>query len=145
MGDKLVIELNGGKYALDTALVTGIVEVERIPFLPGQTSFVGGIISLRGEPVAVINLKKALGINESTEAGPKKVIVIKEKNKLLGIDIGGSNVSFLWEEELKKMPVNSEQDRYTDGVIDPEGKKIKLINWAALMVEAARILSANGI
>ena len=60
-GDKLVIALGNGKYALDTKTVAGIIELQKLPFLPGKSGFVAGVVSFRNEPVTVIDLKAALG------------------------------------------------------------------------------------
>lgn len=143
-GDKLVIELGAERYALDTALVSGIVSVERVPFLPGQSGFVSGIISLRNEPVTVIDLRKVFSADApEAPAGLRKVIVVRDKNRLLGLDIGSSNVSFIWEEETKRTDNSAGSGAFISGTIGPEESPIRIINWTALFLEASRILSTE--
>lgn len=148
-GDKIVIELDGVKLALDTAVIDGIVEVERIPFLPGQSGIVNGIISLRNEPVTVIDIRRVFSgppaPEKTVEGGPHKIIVVRGKNRLIGFDIGGAPVSFLWEEELKGRVAlrHGEYPGYVSGKIDEGENPIRIIDWAALFNEAARLLSAE--
>ncbi|OGQ07428.1 MAG: hypothetical protein A2W38_02705 [Deltaproteobacteria bacterium RBG_19FT_COMBO_58_16] len=141
--DKMVVELEGFSIALDTKLVAGIKEVEKLPFMPGQKGLVSGIISLRNEPVTVINIHRAFGITAAEPTGPRKIIVIKDKDRLLGVDIGSSEVSFLWGNELEGK-VTLHEGRYIKGRIEGKKGPIRLIDPGALFDEATRILSAEG-
>ncbi len=144
-GDKMVVELEGFSIALDTSLVAGIKEVDKLPFMPGQKGLVSGIISLRNEPVTVINIHRAFGIASGTtdEPGPRKIIVVNDRGRLLGIDIGSSQVSFLWGDQIKDK-VTLHEGRYIKGRIEGEKGPIRLIDPSALFDEASRILSSEG-
>lgn len=141
-GDKLVIALESGRYALDTKAVAGIIEQERLPFLPGRVGFVTGIVSFRNEPVTVIDLAAALGdFTEGAKTG-HKVIILSSRGKLLGIDIGTSQVSFIWNEELKGRATD-EKGLYTHGrIYAPEGP-VDIIDWQALFNETTRLLTTE--
>ena len=141
-GDKLVIALDSGRYALDTRAVAGIIELEKLPFLPGKSGFVTGVVSFRNEPVTVIDLKTALGdFTEAAEAG-HKIIVLNSRSRLLGIDIGSSQVSFIWDNELKGR-TTGEKGLYTTGRIHAEGGPIDIIDWQALFNETTRLLTTD--
>lgn len=143
-GDKLVIELGAARYALETALVAGIVAPESVPFLPGQGGLVRGIISLRNEPVTVIDLRKVFAPDDpGEEKGAGKVIVVRDKNRLIGLAIGSSPVSFIWGEELEKPASRGEAGRFTTAVVGPENDPVWIIDWRALFIEASRILSTE--
>ncbi|MDO8426320.1 MAG: chemotaxis protein CheW [Deltaproteobacteria bacterium] len=143
-GDRLVIELKGLNLGLGTKAVAGIVETEKIPFMPGQSGFIAGIISFRNEPVTVIDIPKAFGAAAGAEGGPHKVVVVKEKNRHLGLDAGSSAVSFLWEEEIKGLSPAQGGGKYIKEFIDVNGRSIGMIDSAALFEEAVRILSTEG-
>ncbi len=144
-GDKMVVELEGFSIALDTAIVAGIREVERLPFIPGQKGLVSGMISMRNEPVTVINIHSAFGMASGARAeqGPRKIIVLNDRGRVLGIDIGSSEVSFLWGEEIKDK-ITLHDGRYIKGRIEGKKGPIRLIDASALFDEAARILSSDG-
>ena len=127
-------------YALDTTQVDGVMETEKVFFLPGRTGLVKGIISLRGEPVTVVDLLRVLNREFSLrEKGPRKIIVVRENDKTLGLDIGPSDVSFLWEKketgeaqsEVEYIPAMSEDT-------------VEALDWTALWAEASRVLSSEG-
>jgi len=84
-GDKLIISLGSGRFALDTKAVAGIIEQEKLPFLPGRSGFVSGIVSFRNEPVTVIDLSGALGDFTETAGAGHKIIILSVKGRLLGI------------------------------------------------------------
>ena len=141
-GDKLVIALGNGRYALDTKAVAGIIELEKLPFLPGKSGFVAGVVSFRNEPVTVIDLKSALG--DFTGAAPTghKIIVLSSKGRLLGIDIGSSQVSFIWDNELKGK-TTGEKGLYTAGRIYAADGPVDIIDWQTLFNETTRLLTAD--
>lgn len=141
-GDKLVIALDAGSFALDTKAVAGIVEVGKLPFLPGQSGFVSGIISFRNEPVTVIDLRSALGDFTGERYAAHKIIVLRDKGKLLGIDIGPAQISFLWNEELEGRGTN-EKGLYTLGRIYAGKGPVDIIDWQALFNETSRLLTAE--
>lgn len=141
-GDKLVITLSAGRYALDTKAIAGIVETEKLPFLPGKRGFVSGIISFRNEPVTVVDLKSALGDFTEGEGLGHKVIVIRDKGRLLGIDIGPAVISFIWNEELQGR-ATGEKGLYTSGRIYASDGPVDIIDWQALFNETTRLLTTE--
>ncbi|WKZ32997.1 MAG: chemotaxis protein CheW [Thermodesulfobacteriota bacterium] len=141
-GDKLVIDLDLGRYALDTSAVAGVVEKERLPFLPGGRGFASGVISFRNEPVTVIDLPAALGDFGSAPPSSHKVIVLKDKGRILGVDVGSSVVSFLWKENIEGK-VTAEKGLYTSGRIHAGTGPIDIVDWPALYDETLRMLSAE--
>lgn len=141
-GDKLIFELGSGRFAVPTKGVAGIVELERLPFLPGRGGFVTGVISFRNEPVAVVDVRSAMGDFTGSPPLTHKVVVAFDKGRYLGLDIGDSPVSFVWNDEIagKTAP---ERGLYTEGRIRAEGGDIDIIDFNALFNEAARMLSTG--
>jgi len=141
-GDKLVITLSSGRYALDTRAVAGIIELEKLPFLPGKSGFVAGVISFRNEPVTVVDLKAALGGFTVEEKTGHKIIVLGSGGRLLGADIGASAVSFIWDEQTKGK-TTEEKGLYTAGRIYTEDGPVDMIDWQSIFNETARLLAAD--
>lgn len=141
-GDKLVITLASGRFALDTKAVAGIIELERLPFLPGRSGFVSGIVSFRNEPVTVIDLSGALGDFTETAGEGHKIIILAARGRPLGIDIGSSQVSFMWNEELKGR-TTGEKGLYTSGRIYAAEGPIDIIDWQAIFNETTRLLTTE--
>lgn len=142
-GDKLVIQLEGARLAVDTSAVAGIVEVEGMPFLPGRTGFVSGVISLRNEPVTVIDLKMAFSAWPTPTKGPHRVIVVRDKATLLGLDAGEAPILFFWAEELRTCPFRKGSG-YIRGEFDTDDGPLSLLDWKTLFEETSRILHLEG-
>ena len=135
MADRLIIDFDGARCSFDTADVVGVVETQR-SFIPGRAGFVTGIISLRGEPVAVVDLRKALGhapMKKSGE-GQGRVVVVGRKNRVLGFDVGSATVSFLWESPAAAGEARAQGDDVAARPVD----------WGRIFDETAGLLSMDG-
>lgn len=150
-GDKLVIALKGISVALGTKTVAGIVSADKTSFVPGSKGFISGVISLRGEPVAVVSLPKAFGQDAEGGVTPfagaqglGKIIVVRDKTRILGLDIGSSEIKFIWDEEIKDAVTRPPALKFTRGVIEFNGIKLHLLDWEGLFAEATGMLSADG-
>ena len=141
-GDKLIIGLDAGKFAIPTTAVAGVVEVGKLPFLPGRAGFVTGIISFRNEPVAVVDLAMALGDFSPAPRATHKVIVLRGRGRALGVDIGEAALSFLWDEEIGGKATD-EKGLFTSGRIYGKESTIDIIDWPALFNETSRMLTAE--
>lgn len=140
-GDRLVIECGGVRLALGTSDVAGIVEVSKVPYLPGQSRFVNGIISFRNEPVAVVDIRKVFqGLSPEKADGEKKIIVLKQKGRTLGIEIGSARIFFIWNREAAEMTPGV-KGQYIEGKIELEDGPVYILDWRKLFDETARILS----
>ena len=69
---------------------------------------------------------------------------MKDKRTSLGLDIGRSEVYFLWEEDISDKTVLKGGAPFISAKIETEGTPVELIDWGALFNEAKKILSAKG-
>jgi len=99
VSDKLAFRLPDKYYAIDTANVYGIIEARDVYFLPGAKGSVRGVISLRGETVPVLDTSLLSGHAPKKRRAPGKVVVMEQEGRYLGIDLGGSEVFFIWDNE----------------------------------------------
>lgn len=145
-GDRLIIASGETRLCLDAPDIVGIVEVERLPFMPGQRGIVAGVITLRGSAVAVVDITKAFDGMEaaSVKDGPRKIVVVGDKTRVLGLSIGASVISFLWEERSADMAVSDEPGLFSSGLVKTGGASIRVIDWRGLFEETTRILSSEG-
>jgi purine-binding chemotaxis protein CheW len=73
------------RYALESCYVTQVAEVEDITPLPCTPGFIRGIVTLRGEILPVIDLKKFFEVPEKELHGRNKVIVLQAGKMTFGI------------------------------------------------------------
>jgi chemotaxis signal transduction protein len=126
--NKLVFELDGRRLALRLCQVDGVVEADRVFFIPGQKDPVKGIITRRGQEVAVVDLRKVMGLSPRGE-GKKWIVIARDGKRFLGLYIGEGKVSLMWKEKLT--------------AAESDGKSVEFFNWSALYDEVASILSGG--
>ncbi|MFQ5354029.1 MAG: chemotaxis protein CheW, partial [Thermodesulfobacteriota bacterium] len=140
MTDKLTFRLNKKYYSIETTRIDGIIESKDIYFLPGRTGFIKGVISLRGETIAVLDGSVLSGHSCLKAGAPGKIIVIKEKNRFLGIDISDAEIFFQWDK--KRSPVTIEgQDERRDAKTIPQGEDVAEVPCETIFYLAEKILA----
>jgi purine-binding chemotaxis protein CheW len=72
-------------YAIETRHVRRVVPLEDVTPVPGAPDFLVGVINLRGEVLAVIDLGKLFGVSERAGDGSARVIVLGEERDEFGI------------------------------------------------------------
>jgi len=107
----LAFKLSEKYYGIDTARVYGVIEADDIFFLPGRSGFVKGVISLRGQLVTVLDSAVLSGNPCGRGKRRAKIVVIKIEEQLLGIDIRGAEVFFVWG---KKSGVHADKEDMPD-------------------------------
>ncbi len=145
MADRLVFNLDGKLFGFNTPEVDKVVEVDHVFFLPGRSGIISGIISLSGEPVTVVDARRAVGAKpvpppDRTEGATHRVIVVRDSDRLLGYDVGTTEVTFLWGEEPVKGSHPEGTGIETPVKADTGEKAVVLIDWGAHFDEAVNIL-----
>jgi chemotaxis signal transduction protein len=143
-GDKLIFEVRGQRFGVDTSGVAGILEAGKTSAIPGQTGIIRGVISLRGDPVAVVDAAVVFTGSPEPRGARDKVVVVRDLGHLLGINIGPVKPYFVWSEELKNFHVTDEKGPYTKGRIETGEHPISIVDCTALFEEAARVLATDG-
>lgn len=149
-GDKLTIDLYGSTIAVDTAQIAGIVSNEKTIRLPGQSGFVHGLISLRGEPVVVVDLIKAFECESQAfwvnDKNLERIVVVGNETSKIGLFIGSANTYFLWSGSIKEardVPADMPTPPYTSGVLQTEDLTVFVLDWEKLFSETAEILATE--
>jgi purine-binding chemotaxis protein CheW len=88
------------EYGVDVRLVQEIIRVSEITQVPRAPDFIKGVINLRGRIIPVIDLKRKLGLGEVTVARQARIVVVKIRERLLGLLVDGAS-------QVLKVPVSS--------------------------------------
>ena len=143
-GDKLLIYIDDKIFAVDADAVDAVVETERFFMLPMlQSKFIKGVITRRGDVVVVVDIGDLFGAPSVQGEGRYKVLVLKKDALCLGIYVGAKGLSFLWEEDLKNLEFKPLTENYIHGMIDPSGKKIRILDWQRILEETQRLVSSR--
>ena len=78
----LLFSLNSSQiFAINVFKVKEVIKVPVLTKMPGSHAHITGVASLRGEPVPVIDLRKAIGFPESRLENPEQNLIITEYNR----------------------------------------------------------------
>jgi purine-binding chemotaxis protein CheW len=79
------------EYGVDVRLVQEIIRAAEITPVPRAPEAIRGVINLRGRIIPVVDLKKRLGLGE-TSVGPKtRIVVVKVRERLMGLLVDGAS------------------------------------------------------
>ena len=99
----LRVTAGGREFALDVGLVRAIERPVHRVRLPGAPAYVRGVVEVRGQAVAVVDLAARLGLPASTPGPDQAVVVVDSAEPVaLAVDALGE-VDALAPEELREL------------------------------------------
>jgi purine-binding chemotaxis protein CheW len=125
----VLFNLEGQGYAIDINLVIEITEIGETTKVPGGDGNTQGVLNLRGDVISIIDLKRKLGLGNSS-AENKQIIVVKKGDKQAGLlidnarDIRSYSEDLLEEVSLFKT-INK---KIIENIINAEGEIIIALN-----------------
>jgi len=142
-GDILLFDTGKRLFFLDINSVECVMEAEDVFFMPGLRPPVMGVVTYRGEPVIVVDVKEVSGDTKTLD-GPYTVIIAGDGKKTIGLCVGGQKPSVARSGEPKIS--NEEETRGGRGLKNTEvnGSPAELLNWMELYDETRKILSERG-
>jgi purine-binding chemotaxis protein CheW len=136
------------EYGVDVRLVQEIIRVTEVTPVPRAPAAIKGVINLRGRIIPVVDLKRRLGLGEVEEARLARIVVVKVKDRLIGLLVDGASqvlkvpVSIIEAapEEVVEIDAN-----YIRGVAKLEKRLIILVDLPKILgVEMREVLSMAG-
>lgn len=98
----VIFELDEESYSIDIARVEGIIKMQSITAVAKAPDYVEGVITLRGEVLPVIDLRKRFMVLASEETLETRIIVVDiGKNKVGMIVDAVSEVLHISEEDIE--------------------------------------------
>ncbi len=77
--------LSGETYAVETADIREVQYLKDVTILPSTPAFVVGVISVRGQIIAVIDIRRFFELPQTQLAVFNKVIIVEKGDVILGI------------------------------------------------------------
>ena len=81
----VVFELAGEAHGVDINVVREIIKPVEATRVPGTPAFVRGVVSLRGQIVAIVDMRKRLALPETDGTAEQRVIVVESFDQVVGI------------------------------------------------------------
>lgn len=107
----IVVKIGSEQYGIDISYIENIVRMQKITRVPTAQAHFKGIINLRGEIVAVMSIRKKMGLEDDVFTNASRIIILKlEEKGTFGIIVDEvKEVMTLSEDEIDKA-VSSPKD-----------------------------------
>jgi len=81
----VVFELDGELYGVDISRVQEIDRIQSITVVPQVSSFIVGIINLRGHITPVVDLRTRFGLPAAQDTALTRIVVVKADSQWVGL------------------------------------------------------------
>ncbi len=116
----VVFSIGDEEFGVDISQVREIVRLIAITYLPKAPTFVEGVVNLRGQVVAVIDLSKRLNISSKPRGDTTRIIIIEIEGLTVGMIVDSvSEVLRLSSDSVEEVPsiIETEvQEHFISGV-----------------------------
>ena len=131
----VAFRLNDEEYGVEILETQEIIEMQRITKIPNAPNFVEGIISLRGEIIPIIDLRKRFNLDISNEEEQRIIIVETEGNKVGMIVDEVKEVLSISKDTVKPPPkiAGGINKKYLEGVTKIDDKLLVLLNLTKIL------------
>jgi purine-binding chemotaxis protein CheW len=134
----VVFAIKNEEFGVDITQVKEIVKLLEVTYVPKAPSFIEGVINLRGQIAAIVDLAKRLGFEPSPRGEATRIIVVEIGNNLVGMIVDSvSEVLKLSSNNIDEVPTLIETEvpeHYIRGVG-------KLPNKLLILLDLDKVLS----
>ncbi|MCM8800884.1 MAG: chemotaxis protein CheW [Candidatus Omnitrophica bacterium] len=138
----VIFKIGKEEFGVDISQVREIVRLLDITYMPKAPSFIEGVVNLRGQIVAIIDLAKRLGIPSNPRGDSTRIIVIEIEKNTVGMIVDSvSEVLRIPSENIEEIPaiIQTEvPEHYIRGVG-------KLKDRLLVLLDLNRVLSAEEV
>jgi purine-binding chemotaxis protein CheW len=124
-------------FGVDVQKVEGVISLVDITRMPKAPHFVEGIINLRGQIVAVIDLASRLGIETSERGSATRIVVVEAQEMKVGLIVESPEVININQDDIEASPMLATSDvdaSFIRGVV-------KLDDRLLILLDVNRVLS----
>lgn len=132
----VVFSLGREEFAVEVTQVREIMRMEEITRMPKSPSFVEGIINLRGQIIAVIDLAKRLNLQSGEQTGETRIIVVEADQIKVGMIVDSvSEVLRVSSEAIEVTPTLAAEVAvdYLQGVVKQDNRLIILLDLTKVL------------
>lgn len=140
--EMVVFDLGAAKFALSTDQVRSIEEMQEIVPVPMSPGYVSGLMNLRGEIIAVLDLRKRLKIKDARDGRDLVTMVVEHRGEAVGLVVDRVVSVELAGSEPAPVPepvAGTEAGGYYQSVLETSGGRIMILNLDKILtVEEAK-------
>ncbi|MFQ5900989.1 MAG: chemotaxis protein CheW [Thermodesulfobacteriota bacterium] len=132
----LTFFLDKEEYALEVGVIREIIKPRELTDVPNAPSFVSGIISLRGEVLPVVDLRKRFGLKATDINRKSRIIITTDEDKKIGLIVDSvTQVIKILKKEIEPPPSFQEgiNVEFIKGICHNKGRFIILLNLVKVL------------
>jgi purine-binding chemotaxis protein CheW len=126
-------------FGVDVQKVEGVISLVDITRMPRAPHFVEGIINLRGQIIAVVDLATRLGIEASDRGSATRIVVVEAQDVKVGLIVDSPEVININKDDIEASPTLAASDvtsSFIRGVV-------KMGERLLILLDVTRVLSAE--
>lgn len=128
----IVIKLGFEQYGIDINYIDNIVRMQHITRVPDLTSYLKGVINLRGEVIPVMSIRIKMGLEADEITKASRIIILKlEQHGAIGIIVDEvKEVVTLQVDQIEKVSYDNKEDKsnFIFGIGKYDGGLISLLD-----------------
>ena len=132
----VVFTLGKEEFGVDISQVREIVRLVQITYLPKAPVFIEGVVNLRGQVLAVIDLAKRIGIQANERGDNTRIIVV---------EVGDNTVGMLVDSVSEVLRLSSEFVEDVPSLVDTEVSEHYIRGTSKLQDRLLVLLDLNKI
>jgi len=137
----IVFQLKNQQYGVDIQQIRSIEKLQNITQVPNTSDFIKGVINLRGEVIAIIDLRERLNISVTDITDQTRILIVSVNGVQIGLIVDSAT------DVLDVNPASIDPSPEIVGDIDVTFVKgvAKLENKLLILLDLARVLSFQEI
>ena len=144
----IIFNLGDEEFGVAIGTVREIIRTGSITPIPDSPEFIKGVINVRGEVVATVDLKARFFSRAEKELESKQILITEQDNNIFGLMVGEvTEVLRIPSTSIKPAPelVTNVHEKYVSGVVTLDDRLIILLDLAKIMSveELARLAEAQ--
>ncbi|MDR0948845.1 MAG: chemotaxis protein CheW [Lachnospiraceae bacterium] len=135
----IVIQLGNEQYGIDIQYIENIVRMQHITRVPKVSSYLKGVINLRGEVIPVMSIRLKMSLPEDSIGKNTRIIILKlEQQGSVGIIVDAvKEVVTLNNTQIEKVAYDSKEEKqnFINGIGKYERGLISLLDLNSVTLE----------
>ena len=131
--------LGDEEFGIDISLVQEIVRITKTTFLPNAPEYIEGVMNLRGDVIAVMDMGKRYGIGIRQRNEKSRIVITEIGESLIGLIVDSvKEVIKVDIENIEHPPKNATSEikaELVEGIAKVEERLIVLLNLSVLLTK----------
>jgi purine-binding chemotaxis protein CheW len=127
----IIFRIGAEEFALNIMLAREVMVAHKVTPVPETADYVSGIASLRGNLIAVLDLRKRLRAVGGGDSQEERMIVADVDGRVMGLMVDGVSEIMRVNEEMMEPPPDFVREigvSYVQGIINGGGRFITMID-----------------